>query len=58
MFIEQNIWITDDNFDFIVYINLFAYLIGMLVVVSYLVSLLLSKKIKKIDMVSSLKSNE
>ena len=43
--------------DFIVYINLFTYLIGMVgtFVVSYLVSLLLSKKI---DMVSSLKANE
>lgn len=50
----------DDNFDFNVYINLSTYLIGIIgtFVVSYLVSLLLSKKIKKIDMVSSLKANE
>ena len=50
----------DDNFDFGVHINISTYLIAIIgtYLVSYLVSLYLSKKIKKIDMVSSLKMNE
>ena len=50
----------DDNFDFNVYIKPTTYVIATLgtFLVSYLVSLILSKKIKKIDMVSSLKGNE
>ena len=50
----------DDNFDFNVYIKPTTYIIATIgtFLVSYLVSLILSKKIKKIDMVSSLKGNE
>lgn len=50
----------DDNFDFGVHINISTYLIAIIgtYLVSYLVSLYLSKKIKKIDLVSSLKTNE
>ena len=50
----------DDNFDFGVHINISTYLIAIIgtYLVSYLVSLYLSKKIKKIDLVSSLKMNE
>ena len=50
----------DDNFDFGVHINISTYLIAILgtFLVSYIVSYKLSKKIDKIDMVSSLKGNE
>ena len=50
----------DDNFDFGVHINISTYLIAIIgtYLVSYLVYLYLSKKIKKIDLVSSLKMNE
>lgn len=50
----------DDNFDFGVHINISTYLVATIgtFLVSYLVSKRLSKKINKIDMVSSLKGNE
>ena len=50
----------DDNFDFNVYINISTYIIATIgtFLVSYIVSKLLTKKINKIDMVSSLKGNE
>ena len=50
----------DDNFDFGVYINISTYIIATVgtFLVSYLVSKFLSRKINKIDMVSSLKGNE
>ena len=50
----------DDNFDFGVHINISTYLIALLgtFFVSYIVSYKLSKKVDKIDMVSSLKGNE
>lgn len=50
----------EDNYDFGVKINLSTYLIAMIgtFLVSYLVSIYLAKRIKKIDMVSSLKGNE
>ena len=50
----------DDNFDFGVHINISTYIIATVgtFLVSYLVSKFLSRKINKIDMVSSLKGNE
>ena len=50
----------DDNFDFDVHINLSTYIIAIVgtFTVSYIVSKILSKKISKIDMVTSLKVNE
>ena len=50
----------DEAYDFSVHINLSTYLIATIgtILVSYIVSLMLSKKIKNIDMVSSLKGNE
>ena len=50
----------DESFDFGVHINLSTYIIATIgtFLVSYLVSKFLSKKINKIDMVSSLKGNE
>lgn len=50
----------DDNYDFNVHINLTTYIVAALgtFLVSYFVSLYLSKKVNKIDMVSSLKANE
>ena len=50
----------EEHYDFSAYITLRTYLIAAFgtFIVSYLVSLILSKKIKKIDMVSSLKGNE
>ena len=50
----------DEAYDFGVYINTFTYIIATLgtIIVSYVVSIILSKKITKIDMVSSLKGNE
>jgi putative ABC transport system permease protein len=50
----------DDNYDFGVHINMSTYIIAAIgtFIISYIVSSLLSKKIKKIDMVSSLKGNE
>ena len=50
----------DDNFDFGVHINISTYILATILtfVVSYLVSLYLAKKVKTIDMVSSLKGNE
>ena len=49
-----------DNYDFSAYINLSTYLIAIIgtYLVSVVVSKILSKKINKIDMVSSLKANE
>lgn len=49
-----------DNYDFSAYINLSTYLIAIVgtYLVSFIVSKMLSKKINKIDMVSSLKANE
>lgn len=50
----------DDNFDFGVSINISTYLIAAIgtFIVSYIVSKLLSRKVNKIDMVTSLKGNE
>lgn len=49
-----------DNYDFSAYINLSTYLIAIVgtILVSTIVSRILSKKVNKIDMVSSLKANE
>lgn len=49
-----------DNYDFGAYINLSTYLIAIIgtILVSTIVSRMLSKKVNKIDMVSSLKANE
>ena len=49
-----------DNYDFSAYINLSTYLIVIIgtILVSIIVSRMLSKKVNKIDMVSSLKANE
>ena len=49
-----------DNYDFRAYINLSTYLIAIIgtILVSIIVSRMLSKKVNKIDMVSSLKANE
>ena len=49
-----------DNYDFGAYINLSTYLIAIIgtILVSIIVSRMLSKKVNKIDMVSSLKANE
>ena len=50
----------DENFDISVNINTSTYLLATIgtILVSLIVSILISKKIKKIDMVSSLKGNE
>ena len=50
----------DETFDFGVYINISTYILATVItfVASYLVLRLLAKKVKKIDMVSSLKGNE
>lgn len=50
----------DDNFDFGVHINTSTYILATVLTftVSYLVSLCLARKVKTIDMVSSLKGNE
>ncbi len=50
----------DDAFDFSVHINLSTYLFASILTfaVAYVVSSFLSKKVKNIDMVSSLKGNE
>lgn len=50
----------EEHYDFSAYITLKTYIISMIItfVTTYIVSLKLSKKINKIDMVSSLKSNE
>jgi putative ABC transport system permease protein len=50
----------DENYDFGAHINLSTYIIAAIgtFLVSYIVSKFLSKKIKKIDMVTSLKGNE
>ena len=50
----------DDNFDFSVHINLSTYIIATIgtFIVSYFVSSYLSRKVNKIDMVSSLKGDE
>lgn len=49
-----------DNYDFSAYINFSTYLIAIIgtILVSTIVSRMLSKKVNKIDMVSSLKANE
>ena len=49
-----------DNYDLSAYINLSTYLIAIIgtILVSIIVSRMLSKKVNKIDMVSSLKGNE
>ncbi len=50
----------DDNYDFAVHINLSTYVIATVLtfIVSYCVSKFLARKVKNIDMVSSLKGNE
>lgn len=50
----------DANYDFAVYINWWTYALSALgtYIVSYTVSRILSKKVKSIDMVTSLKANE
>ena len=50
----------DDNYDFGVHIEVWTYILAAIgtYLVSYFVSKKLSKKINKIDMVSSLKANE
>lgn len=50
----------DDNYDFAVHINLSTYVIATVLtfIVSYCVSKFLARKVKSIDMVSSLKGNE
>ena len=50
----------EDSYDFGAHINIQTYIIAAIgtFVMSYLVSKLLAKKIKKIDMVTSLKGNE
>ncbi len=50
----------EEHYDFGAWINIPTYIIGALgtFMVSYIVSLFLSRKIKNIDMVTSLKSNE
>lgn len=50
----------DENYDFSVNINVSTYIIAAIgtFIVSYIVSKFLSKKVNKIDMVSSLKGNE
>jgi putative ABC transport system permease protein len=50
----------DENYDFGAHINLSTYIMAAIgtFLVSYIVSKFLSKKIKKIDMVTSLKGNE
>lgn len=50
----------DESYDLITYVNTQTYLLAAIgtILVSYLVSKLLARKIRKIDMVSSLKGNE
>ena len=50
----------DDAFDFSIHVNISTYIVAgaMTFIVSYLVSKYLSKRVKNIDMVSSLKGNE
>lgn len=50
----------DETFDFRVYINISTYILATVItfIASYLVLHFLAKKVKKIDMVSSLKGNE
>lgn len=50
----------EESYDFNAYINLSTYVISAIgtLIISYLVSKLLARKISKIDMVSSLKGNE
>lgn len=50
----------EESYDFGAYINISTYIVAAIgtFIVSYIVSKLLSKKINKIDMVSSLKGNE
>ena len=50
----------DDNYDFGVHINILTFVISAIgtFIVSYLTSKMLGKKVKKIDMVTSLKANE
>ena len=50
----------EEHYDFSAYITLRSYLISSIVtyITTYIVSLRLAKRINKIDMVSSLKSNE
>jgi ABC-type antimicrobial peptide transport system permease subunit len=52
--------VLEENYDFGAYINLSTYVMAAIgtFLVSYVVSKFLSKKIKKIDMVTSLKGNE
>lgn len=49
-----------DNYDMPVHINILTYLIAAIgtLIISYLTYRILSRKIKKIDMVTSLKANE
>ena len=50
----------EEHYDFFAYITLRSYIISSIVtyITTYIVSLRLVKRINKIDMVSSLKSNE
>ncbi|MCI7241514.1 MAG: hypothetical protein MR550_03115 [Bacilli bacterium] len=50
----------EEHYDFSTYITLRSYLISSIVtyIITYIVSLRFAKRINKIDMVSSLKSNE
>lgn len=50
----------EEHYDFSTYITLRSYLISSIVtyITTYIVSLRFAKRINKIDMVSSLKSNE
>jgi ABC-type antimicrobial peptide transport system permease subunit len=50
----------EESYDFGAHINLSTYIIAAIgtFVVSYIVSKVLAKKVKKIDMVTSLKGNE
>jgi putative ABC transport system permease protein len=52
--------VLDENYDFGAHINLSTYIMAAIgtFLVSYIVSKFLSKKVKKIDMVTSLKGNE
>ena len=50
----------DEHYDFGAHINLISYVLAAIgtFVISYVVSKILAKKIRKIDMVTSLKGNE
>jgi putative ABC transport system permease protein len=50
----------DESYDFNAYVNISTYILAAIgtYLISYIVSLILSKKVSKIDMVTSLKGNE